>query len=158
MLPWIISEISLRYGLQRRHPLPGAVARRPVPEVAAAGHAEELRDDGSPAEARVLLVQPPQQLLQLLPRDPDLHLLHRRRRRRFPIAVVLVARKLLHRRRALLAAMHGAPPAPAPVAVEAVAHLSGSPKFGRKLGRLDRPLLFRWGGNYCQGDRAGGFL
>lgn len=81
-----------------------------MPEIGAARHAEELRYDG--AAAAILLVEAPQQVLQLLPRDPDLHLLHRRS-----------SFLLLLRHRALLGAMHGVDAATAMRCVETVAHL-----------------------------------
>jgi hypothetical protein len=66
-------DLSLGYALQRRPPLP---MRSPVPDV---GAAYELRDD-IPGRHAVLLpvFDAPLQLLQMFPRDPDLHLVRRR--------------------------------------------------------------------------------
>lgn len=104
-MAWIA---SLRYALQRRRPLPGLP---PVAEIAAARHAEQLGDDGAAASGTVLLLEPTQKVLQLLLRDPDLDLLHRRRRF---LAVIL------HRHgRAILGVMRGG----ATRCVEGIAHL-----------------------------------
>jgi len=86
---WI--SLGLGYGLQRRPPLP----LLPVPEAGAGvDYGQELGDDlldGRAAGAGVLAaLYAPQQLLQLLPCDPDLHLRGCRRR-----ALALLARHLL---------------------------------------------------------------
>jgi len=103
--------ISLGYGLQRRPPLP-----LPVPEDGAAvDYAQELGDDlldGRAAGAGVLAaLYAPQQLLQLLPRDPDLHL-RGCRRRALALARLLLLRAphvvVLHPHGVRPGVMHGA--------------------------------------------------
>lgn len=84
-----------------------------MPEVgASAGHAQELGDDvldgHSAATAVLAVLYAPQQLLQLLPRDPDLHLRGSRRRVAGALALARLLPPVLHPHGVRPGVMHGA--------------------------------------------------